>query len=227
MNFKTDMEDEKRNEKIEEESSVVPVINTSPNTMEAIKQSALQQISKIANDCNAGEKDVSQGAKEALSVATTVDVAQDEGFRKKLQKKKKKEIDSDFEADMLSSQAEKAEAKQLKREAFYTACRPILELDFSNITGIEPKRKIEREGKTFSYTVPVMLIVLPLATVLFLFGTVSLMFLKLIETVCEYIVKMGTKAVKISFWSFIVGVIILVSYIIINWLESSFGLKII
>lgn len=209
-------------EESEKEEKKAPI-----NTMEAIKNTALQQIGKIADDCNTGEKTMSQGAMEALSVATTVDVAQDPRFRKELQKKKRKEIGSSFEADTLTSKAEKSQAKQLNREAFYTAFRPILELDFSNITGIEPKRKIVREGKTFSYTIPIMLLVLPFASFLFLIGTALLMVIKLGEAICDYIVKLGDKAVKISFWLFIIAIILLASYIIIGWVETTFGLSII
>ena len=193
------------------------------NSMSAIADAAVIQISRIANDCTNDEKSLSQGAAEALEAATVVDIAQDDKFRKNLQKHKKEEIESGFEADSLTQQARRLHAKQLKREAFYTQFRPILELDFSNITGIEPKRKLKNDEKTKSYSMAIMLITLSYSIVLFLIGSVILMAIKLVESVCDFVVSLGGKATKVVAFLFIITIIILAIFIILTMLSNFFG----
>lgn len=199
-----------------------------PDTsMIAITDLAARQISRIAEDCTDNKKSVSEGAIEALQVAVTVQSAEDEKFRDNLKSAKQEEIKSTFEADKLTSQAKKLNAKQLKREAFYTQFRPIFEFDLSDLTGIKPKKIEDEENKTKSFSVPLMILVLIYSSVIYFLFRFGFYIIKGISMTVDFVQSIGGKTAKAVWWLFIIGIILLVVFIIVTWVQNTFGLSII
>lgn len=69
-------------------------------------------------------------------------------FRKGLAKKQKKALEEGFTQDVEKGKAKTIEEKKKKAEAFYSAFRPILEYDFSNLIKKDDEKE-HRPSKTY------------------------------------------------------------------------------
>lgn len=69
-------------------------------------------------------------------------------FRKGLAKKQKKALEEGFTQDVEKGKAKTIEEKKKKAEAFYSAFRPILEYDFSNLIKKDGEKE-HRPSKTY------------------------------------------------------------------------------
>lgn len=203
----------------------VDSFNAIEQTSEAFNTMTTSSIHRIADEVANKGKSVKEGAKEALAVKSTFNVANDQDFQSQLDDIKKDEIKSEFRADSIEAGVRVDQAKRERNEAFYKAFRPILEFDFSNITGIE--RKDPKNYNDRSYGMPVMVFMLVLLTVPFAVTTLVFALLTIVNMTCEYIGSFGKVAMRICSWFFIVGLIVLAGYLILSWIETQFGIPLI
>ena len=185
------------------------------NTYEAIDMMSQAAVRKIASDCINDKKDINTGVKEAMAVASAFNAANDKDFQESLDGIKKEEIKSSFKASKYQADADKENAKHRKAEAFYKSFRPVLEFDFSNITGKERGNKKTYDERSYGLSLMVFmvgLLALPYGlTILFL----SL--LTMVNTICEHVALFSKPAIKICVGTATIGLII----------ENRFGIPLI
>ena len=223
-----DSEPNLSNEEIKSENCVqayavdsFSAVSCTSDTFDAITSSSAR---KIADDVVNKGKDVKTGMKEAMAVRSTFNVAKDEGFQSELDAIKREEIKSEFQADKIEATVRKEDAKRARNETFYKAFRPILEFDFSNITGKEKKNPKTYDDR--SYGLIVMVIMVSILLVPFVATTLVLAALTIINLVFEYASTFSKPALKFCIWTSLAGLVVLVGYLILSWIETRFGIPI-
>lgn len=202
-------------------ASSFSAVEQTSETFNAITESAAR---KIAHEVVTDAKDVKTGMKDAMAVRSTFNVAQDEGFQSQLDDIKKGEIKSEFQADAMQATVREMDAKRARNEAFYKAFRPILEFDFSNITGREKKNPKTYDDR--SYGLIVMLVMICILLVPFVVTTLFLAALTIINMVFEYVDTFSKPAMKFCCRAAIAILAIIVVFVILNWVETRFGIPI-
>ena len=152
------------------------------------------------------------------------DDKESQNFKKELKEEKKEEIKQDFTQKRVAKQKETIEEKQKKAEAFYKSVRPILEFDFSNLTGVE--RQTNKDYKERSYGIPLMILMLALYTPLFCIISFILALFNGINAIFNGISTFGKIARTICLSLVIIIIICAIAYCTIYGIDYFFDTNI-
>ena len=159
-----------------------------------------------------------------LMTAQTPDA---EKYLEDLAKEQKETIKESFKQDHEKEKTKTLQEKQKKAEAFYTAFRPILEFDFSNL--INKEEKTERKPKTYSdrsYGIFLMVGMLLVLTLPYFLVSVVLALFNGINAILEEINTFGKIARYIVLTIVIIFFAVLIVYCTLMGIDHFFGTSI-
>jgi len=221
---------EQNNSEAEAKSALTPLTNFSSNVAEPLNNITQKAFMDVQNTPIQNIDDIKDKIDVAVQLSATAEAINpsnedNKEFLEDLKKQRQQIIKGSAKTDKYRQDAKKTLAKQTRNEAFYKAFRPILEFDFSNITGIA--RKDEKDYNDRSYGLSMMILMLAIFTPFYIVIAITLMLCKSIDVIGTYILSFSKTTSRICGWAFVVGLVVLTGYVIVTWLESRFGLSII
>lgn len=186
-----------------------------------IESLAKQAAYAITQQVASGDKTFSEAAGEFLEAGAIAQAAKEHGDE--YSKIKHKELKGNMEADASSAAANKTYAGNTENEAFYQRFRPVLEFDFSHITGDGKKKSTDVETK--SYSKMLMILTLIIATIPYLAIALVLYVLKGINSIVELISQFTVAARRIIAAGFILLGAYIVYMVAAYFVEFYTGIK--
>lgn len=150
-----------------------------------------------------------------------------EKYREDLAKEQKETIKESFKQDHAKEQTKTLQEKQKKAEAFYTAFRPILEFDFSNL--IKKKDNSDSKPKTYSdrsYGIFLMVGMLLVLTVPYFLVSIVLALFNGLNAILEEINTFGKIAKYVVLSIVIIFFGVLIVYCTLMGIDHFFGTSI-
>ena len=152
---------------------------------------------------------------------------QSQKFKNKLKKEKQEELSESFKKEKIKSQSETIAERHKKAEALYTAFRPILEFDFSNLIKKKNDNNMQQTNKVDysdrAYGITMMSIMLVFLTIPYICITILLALFNGLNAIFEMINTFGkiAKGIGLTIFFIILGVLII--YIILLGIQIIFG----
>lgn len=156
------------------------------------------------------------------------DTEENREFRKGLAKRQKKALEEGFTQDVEKGKTRTIEEKKKKAEAFYSAFRPILEYDFSNLIKKDDEKE-RRASKTYedrSYGIWMMIGMLLFLTVPYFIISFILALFNGINAILEEINTFGKIAKYVVLSIVIIFFSVLIVYCTILSIDHVFGTSI-
>lgn len=150
-----------------------------------------------------------------------------EKYREDLAKEQKETIKESFKQDHAKEQTKTLQEKQKKAEAFYTAFRPILEFDFSNL--IKKKDNSDSKPKSYSdrsYGIFLMVGMLLVLTVPYFLVSIVLALFNGLNAILEEINTFGKIAKYVVLSIVIIFFGVLIVYCTLMGIDHFFGTSI-
>lgn len=199
------------------ETTTTAVVDISNSSQPAFVDPTIEDLAKnaaltITKQVASGETTFAEAAQEFVEAGAIAKAATEHG--EEYAKIKHKQLKEKMEASASTAAATRTSEGNKENEAFYQRYRPVLEFDFSHITGDGKKKQEDRETK--SYSKFLMILTLLIATIPYLVIALILYVFKGVNSIVELISQFTVAARKIII-TFVVIVALYIIYMVVAY----------
>ena len=210
----------------ETENTTTAIVNTDNSPQSAFADPTIEELAKnaaltITKQVASGETSFAEAAQEFVEAGATAKAAAEHG--EEYAKIKHKQLKEKMEANASSAAATRTTEGNKENEAFYARYRPVLEFDFSHITGDGRKKQEDRETK--SYSKFLMVLTLLIATIPYLVIALILYVFKGVNSIVELISQFTVAARKIIITFAILVALYIVYMVVAYFVEFYTGVQ--